>query len=142
MVVVSVMLFGSFDELLSATNSVTAQKTDCFNAPPDRKRVFSQQVTSFRPVTVEELTRRLGRSGHLDEIEGQLAKLGFAPEFVAHNVFSGSDRVTVSHIAMLWQGMPNKHDRKRTRALFEALSTVGLLAPTGDDETWSVLSGT
>jgi hypothetical protein len=35
MVVVSVMLFGSFDELLSATNSVTEQETDCFNAPPD-----------------------------------------------------------------------------------------------------------
>ncbi|MBV8340278.1 MAG: hypothetical protein JO343_10055 [Candidatus Eremiobacteraeota bacterium] len=93
-------------------------------------------------MTVQELKDRLDRAGHLDEIEAQLARLGFAPEFVAHNVFGGASTVTVTHIAMLWQGMPNKHDRKRTRALFEALSGAGLLAPSGDDETWSIVSGT
>ena len=93
-------------------------------------------------MTLEELKNRLEQSGHLDEIESAMAKLGFAPEFVAANVFGGSSTVTVSRIAMLWQGMPNKHDRKRTRALFEALSTAGLLAPAGDDETWSIVSET
>jgi hypothetical protein len=93
-------------------------------------------------VTAEELKDRLQHRGHLDETEAALAKLGFTPEFVAHNVFGGAPAVTVSRIAMLWQGMPNKHDRKRTRALFEALSDAGLLAPAGDDETWSVVSET
>ena len=56
-----------------------------------------------------------------------MEKLGFAPEFVEKNVLSRSGEVTVAEIAMLWQGMPNKHDRKRTRALLDALAEAGLL---------------
>lgn len=62
-----------------------------------------------------------------------LEKLGFAPEFVENNVLARSGTVTVSEIAMLWQGMPNKHDRKRTRALFDALADAGLLTLTDDE---------
>jgi hypothetical protein len=93
-------------------------------------------------VTAEELKDHLRDLGHLDDTEAAFTKLGFTPEFVAQNVFGGAPTVTVSHIAMLWQGMPNKHDRKRTRALFEALSQAGLLAHAGDDETWVVVSAT
>ena len=38
--------------------------------------------------------------------------------------------------------MPNKHDRKRTRSLFAALSEIGLLEPSGDDESWTRISET
>jgi|HubBroStandDraft_6_1064221.scaffolds.fasta_scaffold1165339_2 hypothetical protein len=61
-----------------------------------------------------------------------LEKLGFAAEFVEKNVLARSGTVTVSEIAMLWQGMPNKHDRKRTRALFDALAEAGLLTLVDD----------
>ena len=62
-----------------------------------------------------------------------LEKLGFAPEFVEKNVLARTGDVTVAEIAMLWQGMPNKHDRKRTRAMFDALVEVGLLRVRDDE---------
>ncbi len=90
-------------------------------------------------MTTQELDDLLKARGRADEINAVAAKLGFTLEFIAKNVLSSGGTVTVSHVAMLWQGMPNKHDRKRTRALFDALSDAGLLAPTGDDETWTKL---
>lgn len=63
----------------------------------------------------------------------EMEKLGFTPEFVEKNVLGRAGDVTVSEIAMLWQGMPNKHDRKRTRALFDALAQAGLLQLQDDD---------
>jgi hypothetical protein len=79
-------------------------------------------------------------SEKLAPLQPVLEKLGFAPEFVEKNVLARSGIVTVSEIAMLWQGMPNKHDRKRTRALFDALADAGLLALVDSDSgTFSVL---
>jgi hypothetical protein len=37
---------------------------------------------------------------------------------------------------MLWQGMPNKHDRKRTRELLDILTEIGLLSADAAAETW------
>jgi hypothetical protein len=91
-------------------------------------------------MTPQELAELLATRGRADELDALMSKLGFTPEFVAQNVLSTGGTVTVSRVAMLWQGMPNKHDRKRTRALFDALSEAGLLAPSGDDETWTRLS--
>ena len=91
-------------------------------------------------MTLQEFTEYLQSSGRSDETLATLEKLGFSPEFVAKNVLSGNTAVTVSHVAMLWMGMPNKHDRKRTRQLFDALSEVGLLRPEGDEETWQLVS--
>ena len=93
-------------------------------------------------MTSEELAEYLGARGRTDEVEAALSKLGFSVEFVAQNVLSAAGTVTVSHVAMLWQGMPNKHDRKRTRQLFDLLTDLGLLAARGDDETWTKISGT
>lgn len=56
-----------------------------------------------------------------------LEKLGFTSDFVERNVLAREGSVTVSETAMLWQGMPNKHDRKRTRELLDALAEAGLL---------------
>jgi hypothetical protein len=56
-----------------------------------------------------------------------IEKLGFTVEFIERNIFTREGPVTVSEIAMLWQGMPNKHDRKRTRQLLDALTAAGLL---------------
>ncbi len=92
-------------------------------------------------MTTQELDEYLAARGRSD-VDALLGKLGFSLEFVAKNVLSAGGTVTVSHIAMLWQGMPNKHDRKRTRALFDALCDVGLLAPSGDDESWTRVSET
>ena len=92
-------------------------------------------------MTTQEFDDYLRARGRADEVNELLRKLGFSPEFVAENVLSASGTVTVSHVAMLWQGMPNKHDRKRTRQLFDQLTAVGLLEPAGDDETWKLLSG-
>jgi hypothetical protein len=89
-------------------------------------------------MTLEDLTKYLQARGKADEINDILSKLGFSPEFVLTNVISAPGSVTVSRIAMLWQGMPNKHDRKRTRQLFDALTEVGLLEPKGDEETWTI----
>lgn len=88
-------------------------------------------------MTTQEFNDRLAELGCAESINATLNKLGFGADFVATNVFAGTAPVTISHIAMLWQGMPNKHDRKRTRQLFDALCEAGLLAPAGDDETWS-----
>jgi len=90
-------------------------------------------------MTPEQLTEYLHSRGRADDVAALLAKLGFTMEFVAGTVLTGAP-VTVSHIAMLWMGMPNKHDRKRTRQLFDALSEAGLLAPQGDEETWMPLA--
>ena len=88
-------------------------------------------------MTTQEFNDQLVALGCAESINAALTKLGFGADFVAANVFAGAEPVTISHIAMLWQGMPNKHDRKRTRQLFDALSDAGLLAPAGDDETWT-----
>lgn len=88
-------------------------------------------------MTPQEFNDRLIERGCAESINALLSKLGFSADFVATNVLSHAAPVTISHIAMLWQGMPNKHDRKRTRQLFDALSEAGLLAPVGDEETWS-----
>ena len=69
----------------------------------------------------------------LAPLQPVLEKLGFAPDFVEKNVLARSGNVTVSEIAMLWQGMPNKHDRKRTRALFDALAEAGLVTLVDDE---------
>jgi len=76
----------------------------------------------------------------LAPLQPVLEKLGFAPDFVEKNVLARSGNVTVSEIAMLWQGMPNKHDRKRTRALFDALAEAGLVTLVDDESgTFSVV---
>ncbi len=93
-------------------------------------------------MTVQELNNYLEAKNRAEDINVALTKLGFSPDFVAANVLSGDQPVTIAHIAMLWQGMPNKHDRKRTRQLFDVLSEVGLLEPKGDDETWIVRATT
>ena len=62
-----------------------------------------------------------------------MPSLGFNVEFVAKNVMSIDGPVTVSNVAMLWMGMPNKHDRKRVRQLLDALAVAGLLANTAED---------
>jgi hypothetical protein len=67
------------------------------------------------------------------ELPALLESLGFRVEFVADKVLSTSAQVTVSQVAMLWMGMPNKHDRKRTRQLLDALADAGLLARAGED---------
>ncbi len=85
---------------------------------------------------VEDFTEYARSRGRLNEVNELIRKLGFTPEFIAANVLSGGGTVTVSRVAMLWQGMPNKHDRKRTRQLFDELTSLGLLEPQGDDETW------
>lgn len=87
-------------------------------------------------MTAQEFNERLQAGGHADEVNALLGNLGFSADFVAENVLSSSGPVTIAHVAMLWQGMPNKHDRKRTRQLFDALAAAGLLEPKGDDETW------
>jgi hypothetical protein len=63
--------------------------------------------------------------------------LGFTREFILKNVLVESGTVNVAQIAMLWMGMPNKHDRKRTRQLLDALSAAGLLAFDEASETWT-----
>lgn len=67
------------------------------------------------------------------EAEAALSSLGFNVDFVAKNVMSLEEPVTVSNVAMLWMGMPNKHDRKRTRQLLDALTAAGLLTNTAED---------
>lgn len=89
-------------------------------------------------MTVQEFNDFLHSQNRAEDINAALSKLGFSPDFIADHVLSDNTSVTVAHIAMVWQGMPNKHDRKRTRQLFDLLSDVGLLEPAGDDETWNV----
>ncbi|MBC5806078.1 MAG: hypothetical protein DLM53_09455 [Candidatus Eremiobacter antarcticus] len=86
-------------------------------------------------MTAQELSDHLQKRGAADTA-ALMEKLGFSGDFVAANVLAGEQPVTVSRIAMLWMGMPNKHDRKRVRQLFDALTEAGLLRPQGDEETW------
>jgi hypothetical protein len=88
-------------------------------------------------MTAQEFIDYLIAEGTLDKVTDGMKRLGFGVDFVAQNVLSSDRDVTVSHVAMLWQGMPNKHDRKRTRQLFELLAEAGLLVPKGDGETWT-----
>ena len=89
-------------------------------------------------MTAQEFIDYLIAEARYDDVTQAMKKLGFSVDFVAKNVLANAGDVTVSHVAMLWQGMPNKHDRKRTRDLFELLAGVGLATPKGDGETWTV----
>jgi hypothetical protein len=80
-------------------------------------------------MTADELAAALDGT----EVPALLASLGFRPEFVAEKVMSTPGLVTVSQVAMLWMGMPNKHDRKRTRQLLDALADAGLLERAEED---------
>lgn len=80
-------------------------------------------------MTPEELARKLAGMPVLTQLES----LGFSVDFVAKNVMSAPSAFTVSQIAMLWMGMPNKHDRKRTRQLLDAFVDAGLLKRTAED---------
>ena len=62
-----------------------------------------------------------------------LDEFGISREFVLRNVVSASGPVTVSQIAMLWMGMPNKHDRKRVRQLMDALASAGVVQRVAED---------
>jgi hypothetical protein len=83
-----------------------------------------------------QFIERLKAGGHAGATLALLEKLGFTRAFVLANVLNAATGVNVSHIAMLWQGMPNKHDRKRTRQLLDALTEAGLLAFDEPTETW------
>jgi len=80
-------------------------------------------------MTADEFSAAIKDTG----IPALLQSLGFRVEFVADKVLSTPGPVTVSQVAMLWMGMPNKHDRKRTRELLEALAEAGLLDRAGED---------
>jgi len=80
-------------------------------------------------LTADELASALAGT----DVEATMKSLGFTPEFVAKNVMSIEGPVTVSEVAMLWMGMPNKHDRKRTRQLLDALTAAGLLTNPSED---------
>ena len=86
-------------------------------------------------MTAEELAAALDGT----DVPALMETLGFRLEFVAKNVFSTPGPVTVAQVAMLWMGMPNKHDRKRTRQLLDALADAGLLARAGED-TYTLVS--
>jgi hypothetical protein len=123
------------------------RKHDLFHRGAARRSFQSEESTcaevapvlddNTQRMTAQEFRDHLMAHGELDNVMAELDKLGFNVDFVAREVFSGGADVTVSHVAMLWQGMPNKHDRKRTRQLLETLSRVGLLTPKGDDETFT-----
>ena len=80
-------------------------------------------------MTGDELAQKLQGTEALALLE----LLGFKLDFIAKNVFSTSGPVTVGQIAMLWMGMPNKHDRKRTRQMLDALAEAALLDRTAED---------
>jgi hypothetical protein len=84
-------------------------------------------------VTPEELAARLKDS----DVQARMEALGFSLDFVAKNVASATAEVTVAQVAMLWMGMPNKHDRKRTRQLLDALTDAGVLECVAE-ETYEV----
>ena len=90
-------------------------------------------------MTESEFIERLERSGKSGETLALIESLGFRREFVLEQILNQSGALTVAHIAMLWQGMPNKHDRKRTRALLDALTEAGLLSHDEQAETWTPL---
>ena len=80
-------------------------------------------------MTADELTSALAGT----DVESTMQSLGFSTEFVAKNVMSVDGQITVAQVAMLWMGMPNKHDRKRTRQLLDALTSADLLTNTAED---------
>jgi hypothetical protein len=87
-------------------------------------------------MTEQELLERVKSSGQGDEMLARIEKLGFTPAFIVKNVLVAGAKITVAQVAMLWQGMPNKHDRKRTRELFDILTDIGLLSADPAAETW------
>ena len=87
-------------------------------------------------MTEQELLERLNASGRRDEMLALFEKLGFTPAFIVKNVLVAGAPITVAQIAMLWMGMPNKHDRKRTRQLLDALTDAGLLSFDPATESW------
>lgn len=93
-------------------------------------------------MTAKELEEYLNGRASGAEVLALLDKLGFTREFVAKNVLSRAEALTVAQTAMLWQGMPNKHDRKRTRQLFDALTQAGLLTADAGEETWHAAKST
>ena len=80
-------------------------------------------------MTADELAAAIKDTGASSAID----TLGFSLDFVAQHVMTTPGPVTVSQVAMLWMGMPNKHDRKRTRQLLDALADAGLLERAGED---------
>ena len=86
-------------------------------------------------MTVEDFVAYLESRNRADVL-ALLDTLGLTREFVAKEVVSNAGTLTVAQTAMLWMGMPNKHDRKKTRQLFDALTEVGLLQPDAAGETW------
>jgi hypothetical protein len=91
-------------------------------------------------MTEAEYLERLQAAGHADETLALIDKLGFARDFILKHVLVTSGAVNVAQIAMLWMGMPNKHDRKRTRQLLDALTASGLLAFDEAAETWTSIT--
>lgn len=86
-------------------------------------------------MTAQEFSDYVQARADAADVMAQVQKLGFSPDFIATQVLTGAP-VTIAHVAMQWMGMPNKHDRKRTRQLFDMLSAIGLLEHAGDEETW------
>ena len=84
-----------------------------------------------------EFLERLERSGKAGETLALIDRLGFSRAFILANVLNATVPVSVAHVAMLWQGMPNKHDRKRTQALFDALTEAGVLRHDPATDTWT-----
>jgi hypothetical protein len=89
-------------------------------------------------MTEAEFLERLHAGQRADETLALIDKLGFKHEFILKNVLVASGTVNVAQIAMLWMGMPNKHDRKRTRQLLDALTEAGLLSFDEPSETWKL----
>jgi len=87
-------------------------------------------------MTDEQFGAYLSERGKADEVIAALDQLGFTREFVVRNVLNSREELTVAQTAMLWQGMPNKHDRKRTHQLFAMLTEIGLLEADPNGEIW------
>ena len=91
-------------------------------------------------MTENEFLERLRTSGKAEEALAEVERLGFARDFILKNVLVDSGSVNVAHVAMLWQGMPNKHDRKRTQALLDLLTSAGLLRHDAASDSWTLIS--
>jgi len=89
-------------------------------------------------MTEAEFLERLHAAGRAEETLALVDKLGFTRDFILKHVLLATGSVNVAQIAMLWMGMPNKHDRKRTRQLLDALTTAGLLTVDEPAETWTL----
>jgi hypothetical protein len=86
-------------------------------------------------MTEAELAERLRAA----DAEAAFEKIGIGLTFVVKNVLAQAGTLTVAQVAMLWMGMPNKHDRKRTRTMFELLEQAGLARPLDDEkESWAI----